>query len=640
MRRIDTTIGSGHFLLALFTCLLAGSVTGEVLEIFAGVSESDTGTILRVSDLAPGDDETLHTLSAQPEDINVDPVGGKVYFIDAGTNTVKRSNLNGTSVQTIVPSAGDFNAIGLDLVNGKLYWSDQISNLIRRSNLDGTSAENVVTGVDNATDIAIDPAGGKLYWIDNNLVQLNRANLNGSNVETIATGTMGISLATLALDPAGGKVYWTDLDLGLRRANLDGTGAETLVPLEGVQVPLSIALDVADGRMYWTDFGGRETIQRANLDGSDIQTVHEPDAHPYYVALDATTRTLYWTEFEGTRVSRRTMPKVETVVSGLIGVGGVAVHVTGGPLQGHLYYVEADTDFFIGGVGAIHRSNFDGTGDVELLTNLELPFDIAIDPGGLKMYWTDLFSGIHRADLNGQNAQVIVPGTGPLAIALDLENDKVYWTDVINERVSRANLDGTNVEHRIPNTRSLWGVAVDTEISTILWSHRTGDQPGIFRTSIASGGGVQHVLTPPAVDDPTGIELDLARLDMYFAGDGRLRRSNLNGQNVQDVMLRFFDGFEFALLRAKGLFVYVNFAAGQNQDGTEFSPFDTVAEAVQAVLPGGTIRIAAVPDSQTTETIVIDQHVILEATGGTVRIGAGGARSILKNSSGFVANDE
>src|SRR5262245_16897287 len=47
-----------------------------------------------------------------------------------------------------------------------MYWIDQGSNDIRRANLDGTGQQTVVAGLGSPIDIALDAAGGKMYWTD------------------------------------------------------------------------------------------------------------------------------------------------------------------------------------------------------------------------------------------------------------------------------------------------------------------------------------------------------------------------------------------------------------------------------------------------------------------------------------------
>jgi hypothetical protein len=48
----------------------------------------------------------------------------------------------------------------------KLYWADDGGHRIRRSNADGSAVQTLVSGLGSPTGIAIDIAGGKVYWSD------------------------------------------------------------------------------------------------------------------------------------------------------------------------------------------------------------------------------------------------------------------------------------------------------------------------------------------------------------------------------------------------------------------------------------------------------------------------------------------
>ena len=119
---------------------------------------------------------------------------------------------------------------------GKIYWIDGSNpQRIRRANLDGSNLETIITGVQEVRELALDVDRGKIYWID---WDIQRANLDGSNIETIITEDeldydpndwRATSGSGLALDVDGSKMYWTDSVGRLRRANLGGSNIETLI---------------------------------------------------------------------------------------------------------------------------------------------------------------------------------------------------------------------------------------------------------------------------------------------------------------------------------------------------------------------------------------------------------------------------
>ena len=75
------------------------------------------------------------------------------------------------------------------------------------------------------------------------------------------------------------------------------------------------------------------------------------------------------------------------------------------------------------------------------------PEVLVVDPDSPPIYWTDWgVDKIQRANLDGSNVEDLVT-TGlrvPWGIALDIAGGKMYWTDF--NKIQRANLDGSNVE--------------------------------------------------------------------------------------------------------------------------------------------------------------------------------------------------
>ena len=252
----------------------------------------------------------------------------KMYWTDAGTDLIERSNVDGSDREQLVTSGNDYlRCIDLDLAVGKMYWADRTSSSIRRSNLDGSMVEDLVTGLDTPKGIAVDSAGGKVYWTDTGTEKIQRSNLDGSLVEDLITFGLN-NPAAIELDMSAGKMYWASDGGGkIRRSNLDGSNVEDLVT--GLDDPWGIALDVPGGKVYWT-VQVIDKIQRADLDGSNIE---------------------------------------DLVTSGLLGVYEIDVD----PVSGKMYWVDRDT-------GKIQRANLDGSNVEDLITTgLDRPTGIAVD---------------------------------------------------------------------------------------------------------------------------------------------------------------------------------------------------------------------------------------------------------------------
>ena len=139
--------------------------------------------------------------------------------------------------------------------------------------------------------------------------------------------------------------------------------------------------------------------------------------------------------------------------------------------------------------------NLDGSNfQPNFITGLKLPQNLVLDTTNRQLYWTEQTgktSGkVQRANLDGSNVQLVKELTSaPRGMTLDAVNRKLYLTNTWG-KLQRMNLDGSNFQ---PN----------------------------FITGLASPGQV-------AVDGIGG--------KLYWTEKGKLRRADLNGENIQDVI--------------------------------------------------------------------------------------------------------
>ncbi len=252
-----------------------------------------------------------------------------------------------------------------------------------------------------------------------------------------------------ACNRAGFKIYWTDSGTGkIQRANLDGSNIEDLVTLSGSRFPMGIALDLPVGKMYWATHNPN-SIQRANLNGSDVEDlVTTGILGPQGIIVDPVGRKVFWADQGSGRIMRASLDGSNVQAAVVRPPLSVLNGLAHDRVAGRLFWTEGRST----NPGAIMRSGMDGTNMVELLLPAgQLPFGIALDLPGGKMYWTDaVFGPIRRADLSGANVEELV--TTGLAlldyIAVDRVAGKMYWTNsgTTTNKIQRANLNGSNVE--------------------------------------------------------------------------------------------------------------------------------------------------------------------------------------------------
>jgi len=213
---------------------------------------------------------------AAAKDIDIDNVGGKIYWTNSLAGKIQSADLDGSNLVDILTGLNSPNYIALDANGGKVYWTsydiNSFTGKIHRANLDGSNVEDLVDlSTALSTGLTLDPIGGKIYWVTG---AIQRADLDGSNVELLLQVS---EAASITLDTPGGKMYWVVSSFAepeILRANLDGSNMEILVDnsTATLERPWDIALDLPAGKMYWIDLVA-DKIQRANLDGSNVEDV-------------------------------------------------------------------------------------------------------------------------------------------------------------------------------------------------------------------------------------------------------------------------------------------------------------------------------------------------------------------------------
>ena len=222
-----------------------------------------------------------------PTAIAIDEANQHLYWCDAGTNSIKRSDLFGGNVVTLISSGLSFpNGIELDVAMGHMYITSFGTSEILRANLDGSNVV-VIHSLPGSQPrgIGLDLAGGKMYYQYGGTQQILRSNLNGSFEEPLLT--TGSVPHDLEVDPVGGKVYWVEFGSEkVRRMNLDGSLVEDLV--SPALFPRGIEIDETLGTLWWTEADPVDpAIATSNLDGSMVSEplMGAPLIDPWGVAV-------------------------------------------------------------------------------------------------------------------------------------------------------------------------------------------------------------------------------------------------------------------------------------------------------------------------------------------------------------------
>ncbi len=178
---------------------------------------------------------------------------------------------------------------------------------------------------------------------------------------------------------------------------------------------------------------------------------------------------------------------------------------------------------------SIQSSNPDGSNVQTVLDYRAV--DVAIDNDANKMYYNGNGSDIFRANLDGTNVETVISGATANGFALDLANEKVYWTEFSNNRLRRADLDGTNMEDIVINTQNPSGLGLDLTNGKVYWGMYNS---GTIRRANLDGTNQEDVITSGLLQ-PWTVKVDEVNSKIYYTDRSTLRRANLDGSSSESL---------------------------------------------------------------------------------------------------------
>ena len=253
------------------------------------------------------DKKILVTGCRNPDGLTVDVEAGHLYWTNMGVPSlndgcIERADLDGGNRQMVVHEGATFTPkqIQLDKVGGKLYWCDREGMRVMRCNLDGSALETLVeTGRGDAdrrdatrwcVGITVDRQRGQIYWTQKGSDNAEQGSLRRAGIDVPKGRTpadrddIEVLLERLPepidleLDHVNRVLYWTDRGDPPRGNTVNRMGIDAkpgrraaVIVFEHLMEGIGIALDVPGDRMFMTDFAG--SIYAARLDGSEKKTL-------------------------------------------------------------------------------------------------------------------------------------------------------------------------------------------------------------------------------------------------------------------------------------------------------------------------------------------------------------------------------
>lgn len=371
----------------------------------------------------------------------------KLYFADAGIDTIEEVNMNDGGERRIIVNDNMPHVYGITTQGNYLYWTDWQARTLERV--------NKVTGQDRRMilDNLHDVMGIKAVNMGMKLGMNACADRNGNcdqlcfhkpSQKVVCACQIDYELAAdnkrCTIPEAFLVVYSNE---HMRRVSIQNKFASEVIPITGIKSISAIDVDIADSRIYWADNKARE-INRSFLNGSQIEQITDFGIHsPESLAVDWLSSNLYWADGASKRIE----------VAKLNGTNRKTLFWTNlkepanlvlDPRMGYMFWSEWD-----GNVGGIFRAWMDGSKKNLFITDTGKIHGLTIDYTQRTLYWSqyknDQFS-IELCDLSGENRRQILNNRSFKPKSITQYQDFLFWVSHKDGSIFRANkLYGTNV---------------------------------------------------------------------------------------------------------------------------------------------------------------------------------------------------
>ncbi|KKL91984.1 hypothetical protein LCGC14_1889230 [marine sediment metagenome] len=177
---------------------------------------------------------------------------------------------------------------------------------------------------------------------------------------------------------------------------------------------------------------------------------------------------------------------------------------------------------------------------------------------------------IYRANADGSNLiELLSVGDFPYGLAVDQANEKVYWADMATGQIHRADLDGSNMADVIP-VKDPSHLALNTSEGKIYWTRNpSGDADDAVERADLDGSNRQVLVT--GISFPRGIAIAEGLGKVYWADSNGINRANLDGSGIEGILTGsgVFSDIELDEKRSKIYYGQSGEIRRANFDGTD-----------------------------------------------------------------------
>ena len=210
-------------------------------------------------------------------------------------------------------------------------------------------------------------------------------------------------------------------------------------------------------------------------------------------------------------------------------MGGLAVDMKGGKV----YWTERTID----NMGRIQSADLDGNKVEPVRKEIAVPYYIAFDAEGEKLYWTNFYGKIQRINVDGRNfmPNFLTGLKDPRHIAFDAKTRRLHWTDAGGIwSIYTDNDSGTPRRLDMVDSGKVRGIAVYDDV--VYWTEQTNGS-GSVRFMNRNGSGSKKLLDSELLASleeiiPGGIAVDAVGGKVYWTTSHGIRSAPRTGETV------------------------------------------------------------------------------------------------------------
>ena len=409
---------------------------------------------------------------AKPKAIVLDPLQGKLYWLDEGgvgvPQKLAKANMDGTNPQILIKdSLHQIEALTFDFNNRRIYFSQSYVGVIESVDEDGKDRKTIITsstGIAKPQGLAI--YNNRLYYLDSVYEKIVRVNLpDGSNAVAIEENSPNLSNL---------KIYSKRPRIENHPCrNSNGNCQHLCIPDENNRHKCLCSTGFrTDGQTNCQPYKSFAVVslltkmQGFSLEdhAEAIQPIAGPGHNILHIDVHVVKNHIYWVEYNPGerngiyRIKPDGTEKMHIISEGIgsNGIRGIAIDW----IAGNLYFTNVFPHETY-----IEVSHLDGKNRMVLIkTTTDAPREIAVNPIKRYLYWIDYgqFPKIEKALLDGQNrTPIVVTGiSNPRDLTIDIVTHDLYWVDAREDAIQKVSYSGGRRQYVWKNLPTPYGASI------------------------------------------------------------------------------------------------------------------------------------------------------------------------------------